>query len=1117
MSTTRLRWTLSALIVSAVLAAVAPPAPAVESADGVGPIGVDNWALSISASGDVDGEQHALARPLQLGVHPLASDAFDQGIDLLSPPPPPGVLIPEAYLFDADAASFLSRRATDMRGAPAEALTSLAWTLIFSNSSDSEWTLVWDVAGMPDQWTPLRIRSDDGDTDLDMRATQDLAVPAGDAVAFTIEATLQAAGDVRVNRMLSAQSARVSADARTVGVAGINPVFIDVSDAAAAVPVSVVSSDPDVVTAEVQDGNVVLIFGTAGDAFVTVQAVNADGSPGPSVTFPVVVLADDALNRPPTVESMRPVVIEEGTPKAVTIEATDPDGDPLFVSLVGVQRVGRASEGDAPLEVTLDFDLPRIRLLAPGVARREARFLVSLTVDDGLHEPVDLELLVVALSSNRPPAVSAAELVPVAAGEAVSVTVSATDPDGDAVTLMAGLRGISGAPTVALAAAVRAFNQADGAEAGGAYTKLFEYTTDGAEDGSYVDISWTADDGVGSASARTRVVVGDVDLPPLVEPIPRQSVDEGDTLVVEITASDPEGGPLTSRITGMSGGASFDPNTLVFLWPLVPFGAAGRHMLTVHLTDEAGSTTVTPIDITVVDVNQPPTVVLGDAPAVEAAQLTIVRGSETVYAARAFDADGDDVQLAIVDLPDWARGRRVGDRKNPAAVLALQAPADAEPFAFVVRARDAGGLTAEGTVSVTIEEPANLAPRIEAPLARSVLTGDTLSAFVPVVDPDGDSVTLSVSPRPAGLQVADVAGGFRLTWTPAVADARDEPYDLTLTVSDERGAEATASFLISVSTPANRPPTGGDAVPVVVREGGQVDLDLLAGVIDPDGDSLSLELTTDLPPTAFTLPAAETVLTVAPGVGDAGAYTAEVAILDGRGGRLVHGWSITVPGDEAGRLEILSTTPTVIESTIDGAYRFVAVITTPDDRPPDRVTVTVTHNSGLSRELDMQATGIGDLADGAVFAVQTRLPEGVYRYVIEAALDEEVRELRGEGPRVGATLVAFAQIRALGRTGRIPFVYALLNPNPAGRTNLLVEYRRDLADPWAPAAVTGDLVEVTSGVQLGFVWDSDVDVPDAASEAIQIRVTPEDGVPRILTIRVANVPPAAPTLDPVAP
>ncbi|MBT7806703.1 hypothetical protein HN766_14500, partial [Candidatus Poribacteria bacterium] len=73
MSTTRLRWTLSALVVSAFVAVAGRTASAVEPADGVGAIAEDNWVLSISASGLVDGELHTLARPLQLGVHPLGT------------------------------------------------------------------------------------------------------------------------------------------------------------------------------------------------------------------------------------------------------------------------------------------------------------------------------------------------------------------------------------------------------------------------------------------------------------------------------------------------------------------------------------------------------------------------------------------------------------------------------------------------------------------------------------------------------------------------------------------------------------------------------------------------------------------------------------------------------------------------------------------------------------------------------------------------------------------------------------------------------------------------------------------------------------------------------------
>ncbi len=743
---------------------------------------------------------------------------------------------------------------------------------------------------------------------------------------------------------------------------------------------------------------------------------------------------------------------------------------------------------------------------------------MDLTVEDGIHEPVPVEFLVLVRSGNEPPAIGAPESLTVASGEDAVINVVATDPNaGDAVVLTAVLRGSSGPTTSALAAAIRTFNQADAVEAGGSFTKSFVYTVEPELEGTYADIWWTADDGFASTSSGTQLIVGDVNLPPEVEPIDPQVVEEGGFLEVAIVASDPEGGPLTARVTGMPEGASFDPNTFVLRWTTIPFGAAGRHLLTLRLVDEGGASKTCPINITVTDVNQPPTIVLGDSTDAEGvmSELTVVRGLESVYVAQAYDADGDDIQLRIAGLPEWVRGRRIGDRRNPTAILQLQALEDSEPFSFVLTATDPEGVSAEETVSVLIEDPPNLPPRIEAPLSVSAQAGDIVDVFVPAVDPDEEPLTLTIEPQPAGLSSSEQEGGFRLTWRTEEADARDEPYVLTLTVADDEGEEAAAVFVITVEQPANRPPTGGDPLPVVVEEGDTVVLDLLAGVFDINGDVLTAELTTDLPPSAFSFDTAAGIatLTVSPAAGDAGAYTAEVTISDGRGGRLVHGWSVTVPAEVTGQLQILSTTPTIIESTALGGYRFIAVITTPNGEDPDSVGLTVTHNDGVSRQLEMSATGVGDLLDGAIFAVTTRLAEGSYTYTVDLTLNGEVQTLSGDGPRVGSTLVQLTQVRALGRSGEIPFAYALLYPNPTGRANLAVDYRRQAGDPWTPASVTGDLIEVTSGVQLTFVWDSAADVPDAASEPIQIQVTPENGIPRVLTLLVANVPPAAPTLD----
>ena len=1109
-------WCASTLMVAVVLTA-----SAVEPADGGGAIASDNWAMSIAFGGLAGGRQRTLT-PVEIGLHPAATDSFDQGIDLLVPPPSPGEVLPTAYLFDPNGSAFRQRLVRDMRALPAQALTSLTWLLVFDNNSEADWTIAWDVAGLPDNWAPMRVVAADVGIDLDMRATQSVVVPSGVQTTFTIEATLQMESGVQVAYDLPGQLAKAGGDPRLLQITGDQPLFVNVADPEAPVEIEAFSSDAGVVGVELQDGLVVLTFRSAGAATVTLRPVLPDGAAAPSVSFPVTVLPADVDNDPPTVAPIRAVIMDQGVPMTVPIDASDPEGDPIFLSGLGIQRIGTAQGDETVPFVTADNFAAAINIEADNVAKRGARFRVAVGVSDGLHDPIRVEFLLLVRSTNARPAVSAPPAMQVEVGDDITIDVVATDPDaGDILTLTGALRVSSSAPTSDLAAALRAFNRADAVPAGGSFTKTLTYTATPEMDGTYVDLWWTADDGFASSSGTTTVVVGQVNLPPRIEPIERQVVDEGDSLEIPIVAVDPEGGPLTAVVEGLSGGASFDPNTFILRWLDIPFGAAGRHIFVGRLIDDAGNTTVTPIDITVIDVNQPPVIVVGDSRDADGvpAELTIVRGAESAYVVRALDADGDDVHLGVRGLPEWARGRRVGDRQNPAAVLLLEAPAGAEPFTFVLTATDSGGLSVEETVSVVIEEPANLPPRIEAPLAESVRARDLLDVFVPAADPDGDAISLNVDPTPSGLSTVGVAGGFQITWQPTALQAREEPYVLTLVVADEHGAEATTSFLITVAPAANRPPTGGDAVPVVVEEGDQLELDLLDGVFDPDGDTLTVELTTDLPPDAFSAQVADdlAVLTVAPEIGDAGAYTVEVTITDGRGGRLVQGWSIIVPDVAAGSLEILSTTPTVIESTVDSGYRFVAVITTPNDRPPDSVTITLTDQDGLSRELELTATGIGDLANGAVFAALARLPVGSYRYTVHASLDGEVAQLDGVGPRVGFKLVEFTELRALGRSGRIPFAYALLNPNPAGRINLSVEYRRQNDDTWTRAEATGDLIEVTSGVQLGFVWDSDADAPDAASEPVQIRVTPENGVPRVLTLLVTNVPPAPPTLDPVPP
>jgi len=322
------------LITVAALAFATLSSSGVEPADGLGAVSESNWALEVSFAGVAGGRDRTLT-PVELGVHPAGTGSFDQGIDLLLPPPNPGPLVPDAYLFDADAPSFLQRLTRDMRDTPASSLDTMTWTLVFENNAEADWTMGWNTAGMPDRWAPLRMRSDD--MDIDMREVGTVVVPSQTEVIFTIEATLQDEGDILVARGLAEHRATSETDPRAIDLAGDDPVFVNTLDPGAPVAVEAVSSDPDIVSVSVEDNEVVLTFGEPGDAVITVQAVNDDGSPGPAVDFPVLVLADDENNEPPIVEPIRPIVMDEGVRATVVVDAVDPDDDPVFVSVVRVR------------------------------------------------------------------------------------------------------------------------------------------------------------------------------------------------------------------------------------------------------------------------------------------------------------------------------------------------------------------------------------------------------------------------------------------------------------------------------------------------------------------------------------------------------------------------------------------------------------------------------------------------------------------------------------------------------------------------------------------------------------------------------------------------------------
>ena len=235
-------------------------------------------------------------------------------------------------------------------------------------------------------------------------------------------------------------------------------------------------------------------------------------------------------------------------------------------------------------------------------------------------------------TTNNPPVLDPIGDKCVDEGSALSFTVTATDPDGDAVVLSA-----TDLPSGA------SFD---------AGTGEFSWTPLSGDAGSY-SVTFSATDGIDSVSESITIAVGGTDRCPMLEEIGDYETLEGMPLYFAVQAIDPNGDPVTLSATNLPDGATFEPGlagspaTGVFTW-LPSYDQAGDYNLAFTATSGSpplsSSETIT---ITVEDVNRAPVLdAIGDK--------SVAEGSTLSFTVTASDLDGDEVVLEATGLPDGA-------------------------------------------------------------------------------------------------------------------------------------------------------------------------------------------------------------------------------------------------------------------------------------------------------------------------------------------------------------------------------------------------------------------------------------------------------------------------------
>lgn len=235
------------------------------------------------------------------------------------------------------------------------------------------------------------------------------------------------------------------------------------------------------------------------------------------------------------------------------------------------------------------------------------------------------------LDSNRAPVLSSISNQSGNENDTITFTVTATDPDGDAITLSA----------INLPDDATFTDNGDG-------TGNFSWITDFNDVGNYDNVTFTASDGDLSDLESITISIGDVNRPPVLSSIGDKNVFENQALNFIVTATDPDNGDvLTLSSSTLPTGASFNTSNGAFSWT-PSYNDSGTYNITFTVTDNG-----TPqlddneeITVTVINVNRPPyfTATPGNA--------TLEMGGATYTASLiAEDPDGDALTITLSNEP----------------------------------------------------------------------------------------------------------------------------------------------------------------------------------------------------------------------------------------------------------------------------------------------------------------------------------------------------------------------------------------------------------------------------------------------------------------------------------
>jgi len=305
---------------------------------------------------------------------------------------------------------------------------------------------------------------------------------------------------------------------------------------------------------------------------------------------------------------------------------------------------------------------------------------------------------------------------------------------------------------------------------------------------------------------------------PVLNPIGNKIVDEGVSLVFNISATDPDGDPLTYSASNLPPGASFNAGTRTFSWTPT-YQQAGTYP-NVHFAVTDGSLSDSEdITITVNNVTGPPVLdPIGDKSVNENTLLT--------FTVNAIDPDGDALTYSASNLPQ-------GASFNTATRIFKWTPTYEQAGIYKnvhFEVSDGTGTDSED-ITITVNN-VNRPPALDAIGNKSINEAQNLSFTVSGSDPDGGNLTYSASNLPQGAGFDGATKTF--TWIPAY-DQAGIYNNVHFEVSDGTATDSE-DITITVNN-VNRAPVLNAIGNKSVNEGQNLSFSVSGS--DPDADNLT--------------------------------------------------------------------------------------------------------------------------------------------------------------------------------------------------------------------------------------------------------------------------------------